>query len=62
MAPIIATTILATTGSTLGIAVYIAVACGITLVSVLMLAETHKTDLQEPVRREPPAIAAESSR
>jgi MFS family permease len=61
MAPIIATTILVTTGGTLGIAVYIAVACGITLVSVLMLAETHKTDLQEPVRREPPAITAESS-
>ena len=48
MAPIIATTILATTGSTLGISIYIAIACGLTLVSVLLLAETHKRDLHEP--------------
>ncbi len=61
MAPIIATTILVTTGSTWGISVYIAIACGITLVSVLLLAETHQRDLHEPVKREPPATAAESS-
>ena len=48
MAPIIATTILVTTGSTLGISIYIAIACGLTLVSVLLLAETHKRDLHEP--------------
>jgi MFS family permease len=48
MAPIIATTILVTTGGTLGISIYIAIACGLTLVSVLLLAETHKRDLHEP--------------
>jgi MFS family permease len=45
MAPIIATSILAATGSTMGIAVYISIACAITLVSVLLLSETHQSDL-----------------
>lgn len=46
LAPIIATALLATYDSTIGISVYIAFACGITLVSVYLLNETHKTDLR----------------
>ena len=47
LAPIIATAILAAYGSTLGISVYIAVACGLTFVSVFMLSETYQRNLQE---------------
>lgn len=47
MAPIIATALLAYTGSTLGIAVYIALACALTLLSVYLLSETRATDLND---------------
>ncbi len=45
LAPIIATALYATTGSTVGIAVYIAIACSLTLLSVYLLSETSQTDL-----------------
>lgn len=45
MAPIVATALLATTGETVGIAMYMALACSLTLVSVYLLSETHRTDL-----------------
>ncbi|MCZ6656969.1 MAG: MFS transporter [Gammaproteobacteria bacterium] len=47
LAPIIATAILATYGSTLGISVYIAVACGLTFLSVFLLSETYQRNLRE---------------
>jgi MFS family permease len=47
LAPIIATALLAQYGSTLGISVYIAIACAISFVSVLMLRETYQTNLHE---------------
>ncbi|HEY5645767.1 MAG TPA: MFS transporter, partial [Pseudomonadales bacterium] len=45
MAPIVATALLASTGSTVGIAIYIAIACALTLLSVYLLSETSQTDL-----------------
>ena len=47
LAPIIATALLAEFHSTLGISIYIAIACAITFVSVLMLTETYRNDLHE---------------
>jgi metabolite-proton symporter len=47
LAPIIATALLAEFHSTLGISMYIAIACAITFVSVLMLTETYRNDLHE---------------
>jgi MFS family permease len=47
MAPIIATALLAYYESTIGIAVYIAVACALTLLSVYLLSETHQSDLTD---------------
>jgi metabolite-proton symporter len=47
LAPIIATALLAEFGSTFGISVYIAVACAVSLVSVLLLTETYRNDLHE---------------
>ncbi|MEJ2087005.1 MAG: MFS transporter [Gammaproteobacteria bacterium] len=44
-APIIATALLASSGSTFGISIYIAIACGITLLSVYLLSETHRSEL-----------------
>lgn len=44
-APLIATALLAHFGSSIAISVYIALACGITLLSVFLLEETHKNDL-----------------
>ena len=49
-APLIATALLAEFGSALSIAAYMTLACLITLVSVLMLTETHRSDLDEPHR------------
>lgn len=46
LAPVIATAILAASGSTLGISVYIAFACAVTFASVWALAETHRNDLR----------------
>ena len=45
LAPMIATLILAQFNSTIGISIYIALASVITVISVLMLQETYKTDL-----------------
>ena len=45
LAPIIATELLATYGTTVGVSWYIAAACAITLVSVSMLRETRGADL-----------------
>lgn len=44
-APLIATALLAQFGTSLAISVYIALACGVTLLSVFLLEETHKKDL-----------------
>ena len=46
MAPIIATALLAYYESTIGISVYILIACILTLISVHLLDETHKTNLE----------------
>ncbi len=46
LAPIIATALLASTGSTIGISIYIAIACVLTLLSVYLLSETHRSGLQ----------------
>ena len=46
MAPIIATALLAYYGSTLGISIYILIACILTLISVHLLDETHRTNLE----------------
>lgn len=46
MAPIIATALLAYYDSTIGISVYILIACILTLISVHLLDETHKTNLE----------------
>ena len=45
LAPIIATALLATYDSTIGISIYIAFACVLTLLSLYALSETHHTDL-----------------
>ncbi|MCH8141516.1 MAG: MHS family MFS transporter [Proteobacteria bacterium] len=47
LAPIIATALYATYNSTVGISIYIAIACALTLLSVFLLSETYKTDLRE---------------
>jgi MFS family permease len=47
LAPIIATALLVEFESTLGISVYIAIACAITVVSVSLLTETYQTDLHD---------------
>ncbi len=47
MAPIIATALLAYYDSTLGISIYILLACILTLISVHLLDETHKTNLEQ---------------
>ena len=47
LAPIVATALYATYESTVGISIYIAIACALTLISVLLLNETYKADLQE---------------
>lgn len=49
-APLIATALLAEFGSSLAIGVYMAAACAITLVSVLLLTETHRSDIDAPHR------------
>lgn len=46
-APIIATAIFAEFNSTLGISIYIAVACVISVISVIFLQETYQSDLTE---------------
>jgi metabolite-proton symporter len=46
-APIIATALLAQYHHTVGISIYMAIACGITLVSVWMLGETYQTGLRD---------------
>ena len=47
LAPIIATAIYATYDNTIGISIYIAIACALTLLSVFLLSETYKADLRE---------------
>lgn len=47
LAPIIATALYATYDSTVGISIYIAIACALTLLSVFLLSETYKADLRE---------------
>ena len=47
-APLIATALFAAFGGTFAISVYIAVACAITVICVLLLQETYKSNLTEP--------------
>ncbi|MCZ6854832.1 MAG: MFS transporter [Gammaproteobacteria bacterium] len=47
LAPIIATALYAAYDSTIGISIYIAIACALTLLSILLLSETFKTDLRD---------------
>ncbi len=47
LAPIIATALYAIYDSTVGISIYIAIACALTLLSVFLLSETYKADLRE---------------
>jgi MFS family permease len=47
LAPIIATALLATYDSTIGISIYIAIACAVTILSVYLLTETHTSDLNQ---------------
>jgi MFS family permease len=49
LAPIIATTLLARYHSSVGISVYVAVACAVSLVSVSLLKETYQVELHEEV-------------
>ncbi|MFI0404392.1 MFS transporter [Actinomadura sp. 3N508] len=49
LAPLIATSLYAWTGSWLSIAAYMAGVCLITAVSVLLLPETYRDDIEEPV-------------
>ncbi len=51
LAPIIATALLAYYQSTIGISIYIAIACILTLISVYLLSETHQTQLVESEER-----------
>lgn len=55
LAPMIATTLLAQTGSTFAISIYIAIACAITVICVWRLDETHRVVLHEvqPDKPEP---------
>jgi len=50
LAPIVATELLARTGSTIGISWYVAIACTITAVSVALLHETRHVDLHADAR------------
>jgi MFS family permease len=47
LAPLLATSLLAKFGSSLAISVYIAIACAITTVSVILLRETYQADMHE---------------
>jgi MFS family permease len=47
LAPLIATALLARFGTSLAISIYVALACVISIVSVLLLNETYRTDLDE---------------
>jgi metabolite-proton symporter len=47
LAPIIATALLAWTGSTLGISIYIAIACVVTWLSVYLLKDNHQRSLED---------------
>ncbi|TMR06610.1 MHS family MFS transporter [Actinomadura soli] len=49
LAPLIATSLYAWTGSWASIAVYMAGVCLVTLVSVLLLPETYRDDIEDPV-------------
>ncbi len=52
-APIVATALLAAFNSTLGVSIYISLACVLTLLSVFLLRETHKTDLTQVKATQP---------
>jgi MFS family permease len=47
VAPLLATSLLAKFGSSLAISIYIAIACAITTVSVILLRETYQADMHE---------------
>lgn len=47
LAPIIATSIFAATGSSLSISLYLAATAVISLISVLLISETRQTDIEE---------------
>ncbi|GAA4236556.1 MFS transporter [Actinomadura meridiana] len=60
VAPLIATSLYAWTGTWLSIAVYMAAVCLITVVSVLLLPETYRNDIEEPAVRDAPSAVTTS--
>ena len=48
MAPIIATALLAEYHGTVGISIYMAIACAITIVSIRVLQETAGSNMEQP--------------
>ncbi|MGW4395984.1 MFS transporter [Amycolatopsis nivea] len=54
-APLIATSLYAATGSSVSVAIYMAVVCAITFGAVLLMPETHLKDINEPVAAAEPA-------
>ena len=61
LAPLIATALLARFGNSLAISIYIALACAITVVAVVLLKETYKTDLHESRESGPDARVGAST-
>ena len=62
LAPIIATSLFAATGSSVSIAAYMAGICVITLVSVFLITETYQTDVEEDQAEERRLIAEAESK
>ncbi|GAA1033747.1 MULTISPECIES: MFS transporter [Amycolatopsis] len=58
-APLIATSLYAATGSSMSVAIYMAVVCAITFGAVLLMPETHLKDINEPVAAAEPAAASD---
>ena len=61
LAPIIATSLFAATGSSVSISVYMLTICAITLVSVFLITETYQTDVEETQAEERRLIAEAES-
>ncbi|MEJ2854902.1 MULTISPECIES: MFS transporter [unclassified Saccharothrix] len=54
LAPLIATSLYAATGTSLSTAVYLAVICLVSLVAIVFVPETHRADLDDPTPRTMP--------
>jgi hypothetical protein len=62
LAPIIATSLFAATGTSASVAAYMAAICAITLVSVFLITETYQTDVEEDQAEERRLIAEAESK